>query len=114
MLYAGLLAQGKGESSVGMRKRYDAGPDQELADILERDVLDNSPGVRWDQIAGLQDVKRLLEEAVVLPSLMPDYFQVLWVHCWDEEKAWTDSIFIPLMTPYEKCMSMDTHLDNVT
>ena len=60
-----------------MRKRYDAGPDQELADILERDVVDSSPCVRWGQIAGLQEVKRLLEEAVVLPSLMPDYFQVL-------------------------------------
>ncbi|CAG9461115.1 unnamed protein product [Pedinophyceae sp. YPF-701] len=51
------------------------GPDHELAQMLERDVLDRSPGVRWDDIAGLREAKRLLEEAVVLPILMPDYFQ---------------------------------------
>ena len=51
------------------------GPDYELAQMLERDLVDRSPGVRWDDIAGLADAKRLLEEAVVLPLLMPDFFQ---------------------------------------
>ena len=51
------------------------GPDGDLADGLSRDILDKSPSVRWDDIAGLEDAKRLLEEAVVLPLLMPDYFQ---------------------------------------
>ena len=45
--------------------------------MLERDVLETSPGVRWDDIAGLTEAKRLLEEAVVLPLWMPEYFQVL-------------------------------------
>ena len=31
-----------------------AGPDAELAAMLERDVLDQSPGVKWDMIAGLR------------------------------------------------------------
>lgn len=44
--------------------------------MLERDVLDSSPGVRWDDVAGLSEAKRLLEEAVVLPLWMPEYFQV--------------------------------------
>lgn len=44
--------------------------------MLERDVLENSPGVRWEHIAGLTEAKRLLEEAVVLPLWMPEYFQV--------------------------------------
>ena len=52
-----------------------AGPDADLAAMLEKDVLDHSPGVKWDMIAGLRDAKRLLEEAVVLPLLMPDFFQ---------------------------------------
>jgi len=43
--------------------------------MLERDVLDKSPGVHWADIAGLQEAKRLLEEAVVLPILMPDFFK---------------------------------------
>jgi hypothetical protein len=33
------------------------------------------PQVHWDDIAGLEEAKRVLEEAVVLPLLMPDYFQ---------------------------------------
>jgi len=44
--------------------------------MLERDVLETSPGVRWDDVAGLTEAKRLLEEAVVLPLWMPEYFQV--------------------------------------
>ena len=43
--------------------------------MIERDIIDNQPGVRWDDIAGLKEAKRLLEEAVVLPLLMPDYFK---------------------------------------
>ncbi|KAL9889995.1 katanin p60 ATPase-containing subunit A-like 1 isoform X1 [Glossina fuscipes] len=47
----------------------------ELVDILERDILQRNPKVRWNDIADLMDAKRLLEEAVVLPMLMPDYFK---------------------------------------
>ena len=36
--------------------------------------MDSSPGVHWDDIAGLSDAKRLLEEAVVLPLWMPGFF----------------------------------------
>lgn len=58
------------------RKGKYEGPDTELAAMLERDVLESSPGVRWEHIAGLTEAKRLLEEAVVLPLWMPEYFQV--------------------------------------
>ncbi|CAN1168197.1 Katanin p60 ATPase-containing subunit A1 [Linum perenne] len=51
------------------------GPDADLAAMLERDVLETTPGVRWDDVAGLSEAKRLLEEAVVLPLWMPEYFQ---------------------------------------
>ena len=54
--------------------RYD-GPDQELMAMLERDVLNRSPSVHWNDIAGLSEAKRILEEAVVLPLWMPDYFK---------------------------------------
>ncbi|XP_075146953.1 katanin p60 [Haematobia irritans] len=47
----------------------------ELVDILERDILQRNPKIYWTDIADLHDAKRLLEEAVVLPMLMPDYFK---------------------------------------
>lgn len=50
------------------------GPDSELVDLLERDILQKNPNIRWDDIADLAEAKRLLEEAVVLPMWMPDFF----------------------------------------
>ncbi|KAL0415295.1 UNVERIFIED_CONTAM: Katanin p60 ATPase-containing subunit A1 [Sesamum latifolium] len=48
----------------------------EFGDSVDNvDVLDSTPGVRWDDVAGLSEAKRLLEEAVVLPLWMPEYFQ---------------------------------------
>ncbi|KAL1565083.1 Katanin p60 ATPase-containing subunit A1 [Salvia divinorum] len=65
-----------GDSEEGKPKKVQyEGPDADLAAMLERDVLDSSPGVRWDDVAGLSEAKRLLEEAVVLPLWMPEYFQ---------------------------------------
>lgn len=51
------------------------GMDRELVDILERDIVQKNPNIHWDDIADLQEAKRLLEEAVVLPMWMPDYFK---------------------------------------
>jgi len=48
---------------------------QDLADMIERDVLDASPSIHWDDIADLKEAKQLLKEAVVLPMIMPEYFQ---------------------------------------
>jgi len=41
---------------------------------LLSEVLDDSPGVRWDAIAGLEDVKRLFWEIVVAPVKNPALF----------------------------------------
>ncbi|KAH7652088.1 Microtubule-severing ATPase protein [Dioscorea alata] len=62
------------EEGKSKKGQYE-GPDADLAAMLERDVLETSPGVRWDDVAGLSEAKRLLEEAVVLPLWMPEYFQ---------------------------------------
>lgn len=51
------------------------GPDTDLIEMLERDCVERSPQVQWDSIAGLEQAKSLLEEAVVLPLMMPEYFQ---------------------------------------
>ena len=42
---------------------------------LERDVVDRNPGVNFADIADLDEAKKLLQEAVLLPILMPEYFK---------------------------------------
>ncbi|KAK5639527.1 hypothetical protein RI129_012019 [Pyrocoelia pectoralis] len=51
------------------------GMERELVDVLERDIVQKNPNIRWDDIADLQEAKRLLEEAVVLPMWMPEFFK---------------------------------------
>ena len=49
--------------------------DAKLINGLERDIVEGRLNVRWDAIAGLTEAKGLLQEAVVLPLWMPDYFK---------------------------------------
>ncbi|CAL4962047.1 unnamed protein product [Urochloa decumbens] len=56
-------ASSDAEEGKSKKGQYE-GPDTDLAAMLERDVLDSTPGVRWDDVAGLSEAKRLLEEAV--------------------------------------------------
>lgn len=42
--------------------------------MIMNEVLEQSPGVDWDDIAGLQFAKRCVMEAVVWPMLRPDIF----------------------------------------
>lgn len=81
------------------------GYDSDLVDSLERDIISRNPNVHWwvscvflykfcyfdgfcfillsdffsvicrDDIADLEDAKKLLREAVVLPMWMPDFFK---------------------------------------
>eukprot|EP00392_Amoebophrya_sp_AT5.2_P011062 g11137.t1 len=51
------------------------GPDAELINLIERDSVEQNPQVGWDSIAGNDLAKDLLDEAVVMPLAMPDYFQ---------------------------------------
>lgn len=46
----------------------------------ERDIVQKNPNIRWDDIADLAEAKRLLEEAVVLPMWMPDFFKVFYFY----------------------------------
>ena len=50
------------------------GPDTELIETLEKEVVDTNPNVSFDDIAELDDAKRLLQEAVLLPLMMPELF----------------------------------------
>ena len=43
--------------------------------MIERDIVDRSVDVTWEKIAGLKEAKSLLEEALVLPLLLPNVFK---------------------------------------
>ena len=59
-----------------LQKKFEVpGLDSELVDLLERDILQKNPNVHWSDIADLEDAKRVLEEAVVLPMWMPEFFR---------------------------------------
>uniref|UniRef100_A0A147A8A7 Katanin p60 ATPase-containing subunit A1 n=1 Tax=Fundulus heteroclitus TaxID=8078 RepID=A0A147A8A7_FUNHE len=63
-------------SGDGEQKKFDGtGYDSDLVDSLERDIVSRNPNVHWDDIADLEDAKKLLREAVVLPMWMPDFFK---------------------------------------
>jgi len=49
--------------------------DKDLIMMMEREVLDKNPMVKFDDIAELNDAKNILKEAVLLPLMMPDYFR---------------------------------------
>lgn len=57
-------------------KKFDGtGYDRDLVEALERDIISQTPNVKWDNIADLEEAKKLLKEAVVLPMWMPAFFK---------------------------------------
>lgn len=50
------------------------GPDANLIEMLEKEVVNTCPEITFDDIAELEKAKDVLEEAVLLPLLMPHLF----------------------------------------
>jgi SpoVK/Ycf46/Vps4 family AAA+-type ATPase len=48
--------------------------DKSIVDMVLRDVIQHDLGVTFDDIASVANAKRLLNEAVVLPMIMPEFF----------------------------------------
>lgn len=46
-----------------------------LVESLEKDILQRNPSIPWNDVAGLNDAKAILQEAVVLPIIMPEFFK---------------------------------------
>ncbi|KAJ1450777.1 P-loop containing nucleoside triphosphate hydrolase protein [Pelagophyceae sp. CCMP2097] len=71
----------KASSEAGGRVKYSEWAreqgfaDVELIEAVERDIVEDGVRVTWDDIAELKEAKQLLQEAVVLPLWMPDFFQ---------------------------------------
>lgn len=52
-----------------------SGYESHLIDSLEKDILQRDPSIQWSDVAGLNDAKAILQEAVVLPVIMPEFFK---------------------------------------
>lgn len=51
--------------------------DKDIVKSIEETILDHSPNVTWNDIKGLEDVKKILNETIVLPTLRPEIFKGL-------------------------------------
>lgn len=46
--------------------------DPKFQEAIMREVVDDSPGVAWSDIVGLEEAKETLREAAIFPLLRPD------------------------------------------
>ncbi|XP_031635698.1 katanin p60 ATPase-containing subunit A-like 1 isoform X3 [Contarinia nasturtii] len=51
------------------------GYESHLVESLEKDILQRNPSIQWNDVAGLVEAKAILQEAVVLPIIMPEFFK---------------------------------------
>ncbi|KAL5220925.1 hypothetical protein ABZP36_025638 [Zizania latifolia] len=63
-----------GTSQKSLLPSFESAEMRNLAETLLRDIIRGSPDVKWESIKGLENAKRLLKEAVVMPIKYPKYF----------------------------------------
>ncbi|XP_020576765.1 katanin p60 ATPase-containing subunit A-like 2 [Phalaenopsis equestris] len=56
---------------------FDSAETRSLAEALCRDIIRENLDVKWETIKGLENAKRLVKEAVVMPIKYPKYFKGL-------------------------------------
>lgn len=45
-----------------------------MNDALMQAIVSEKPNVKWEDVAGLENAKQALKEAIILPSRFPDIF----------------------------------------
>ena len=51
------------------------GIDKKLAKMIKDEIMDSSPNMSWNDIAGLESAKCAIKEIIVWPMLRPDIFK---------------------------------------
>lgn len=67
------IVSGSGVPGAGQNNTF-VSEDMDLAAMIERDIVVGDLSVRFDDIGGLEDAKRAMNEAVLLPLLLPEFF----------------------------------------
>lgn len=57
--------------------QHGKGLDPEIVKSIEETILDHKLNVTWADIKGLEDVKKIINETIVLPTLKPEIFKGL-------------------------------------
>ena len=71
------LSRRPGVSGGDDKSKAEAGvssEEQELIDMISGTIVTESPNVKWNDIAGLDNVKQAVREAIVLPIAKPELF----------------------------------------
>jgi len=63
------VSKGEGDKHEGVTNE-----EQELLEMISGTIVTESPNVKWIEIAGLENCKQALREAIVLPMLKPELF----------------------------------------
>lgn len=48
--------------------------DQNMIELIKNEIMDSGKTITWDDIAGLEYIKKIVKEVVVFPMLRPDIF----------------------------------------
>ena len=54
---------------------------KDLAVMVQRDIIIQNPKVTWSDIAGLGEIKRIVQEAIIYPCKYPEYYNE-WLSPW--------------------------------
>lgn len=71
------LCRGAATASAADKKKDGGAGDEEkkkLRGALEGAIVSEKPNVKWDDVAGLEQAKSTLKEAVILPARFPQLF----------------------------------------
>ena len=63
-----------GSMSEDERRKNLAKLDQKMVQVIFESIIDKQPGIRFDDIQGIPEVKQTLIENIVYPQLKPELF----------------------------------------
>lgn len=48
--------------------------DKNMVKVIMETIIDHGPGIKWDDIEGLRDIKKAMVENIIYPQMRPDVF----------------------------------------
>lgn len=49
--------------------------DPRMVELIENEIMEKSPNINWNDIAGLEFAKKTINEIIIWPMLRPDIFK---------------------------------------